>query len=346
MEIRKIRPADLPEMISIWNGCADRGEVLCAPMTEDRFRRTFLQGPGRDAENLLAAEEEGRLAGFLQGVAPGAFPGARTDTAFLTVLMTDPDLRGRGIGKGMLEAFGRRMACLGAKTLSISSLNPVSLTWRIPGTPGHDHNNMPGADALCAGYSFLEHCGFVSRYREIAMYADLARWEKNPAMEEIRRRLRQEGIETGICDASRAWEYDGMCDRVGSEYWRDVLRTELAAWKAGTPNGDARMWPDGKKPRGPRPLLTATREGQIIGFTGPVDLQESGRGWFTGICTDPLWAHRGIATVLFQLLLEAFVQEGARFTSLFTGTDNPARMIYERAGLRPVREFRVMSAPL
>ena len=40
---------------------------------------------------------------------------------------------------------------------------------------------------------------------------------------------------------------------------------------------------------------------------------------------------------------EAFVQEGAAFCTLFTGADNHARKVYERAGLEPVRQFDLMS---
>ena len=137
-----------------------------------------------------------------------------------------------------------------------------------------------------------------------------------------------------------------MCDRVGSEYWRDALRTEIAAWKKNEPNQDPRFWPDGIRPAGPRTLLTAVHEGQIVGFTGPVDRQRSGRGWFTGICADPHFERKGIATVLFNLLMQAFIREGAAFTTLFTGADSHARKIYRRAGLRSVREFALMALDL
>ena len=44
--------------------------------------------------------------------------------------------------------------------------------------------------------------------------------------------------------------------------------------------------------------------------------------------------------------MEAFVREGAAFATLFTGMDNHAQKIYLAAGLRPVREFRLMSLAL
>ena len=346
MLIRSMRPEDLPGVIRLWNACVSSGEVLYYPLTEEYFRRKFVENAGCEPDNLLVAEAGGQAVGFLHGVAPGSFPDARPGAAYLSVLMVESASRGRGAGKALLAAFAKRMRAHGAETLFISSVNPVCLDWRIPGTPGHDHNNMPGADAESPGYPFLLRCGFSVRYQEVAMYLNLSGYRLPPRVNEIRDRLQAEGIDTGPYDPAWNCGFDRMCDRVGSEYWRNVLRTEIDAWKAGKPNADPRLWADGLPPRGPRALLTAVHEGQIVGFTGPVDLQKSGRGWFTGICTDPEYERRGIATVLFNLLMEAFVREGAQFSTLFTGLDNHARRVYEQAGMRPARQFNLMAMPL
>ena len=346
VQIRKMTPADLPSVLRLWNTCVDAGEVLYLPLTQESFRRKFVAGPSREPENLLVAESENRVVGFLHGVAPGAAPPARPDAAYLTVILVSPACRGKGVGRALLRDFGESMARRGANTLMISGTNPVSLDWRIPGTPGHDHNNMPGADVSCAGYPFLLRCGFTVCAREVALYGDLSAWVPSPDAAAKRERLRAEGIETGPYDPSLEYDFDQMCTNVGSEYWRDVLRTEIAAWKAGQPNADPRFWADGLPPRGPRMLLTAIHKDRIVGFTGPVDRQQSGRGWFTGICTDPAYERRGVATVLFDLLLQAFVREGASFCSLFTGWESHARKIYEKAGLRPVRRFDLLSMPV
>ncbi|MBQ8094901.1 MAG: GNAT family N-acetyltransferase, partial [Clostridia bacterium] len=78
----------------------------------------------------------------------------------------------------------------------------------------------------------------------------------------------------------------------------------------------------------------------------PVDRQKSGRVLFTGICTDPEYEHRGIATVLFSMLMAEFAREGAAFSTLFTGADNRAQQIYARAGMRIVRHFTLMTMKL
>ena len=338
---------DFAPAIALWNRCVQAGEVLYAPMDDNLFAQKFVHNAGCDPDLLLGAEIDGRLAGLIHGVAPGTFPGSRPEIGYLTVVLADPAWRGQGVGRALLQALSQRLKAKGAKKLMVSSLNPVNLSWRVPGTPGHDHNNMPGVDMGCAGVGFFPHMGFEKLHEEVAMYRSMADYQPPADLEARRAALRAQGIETGPYDWRTHCDFDGMCDRVGSDYWRDVLRTEIAAWEQGKSNADPRFFADdATPPKAPRTLLTATANGQIVGFTGPVDRQKSGRGWFTGICTDPNYGGKGIATVLFTLLMQAFANEGAAFSTLFTGTENHAQKIYLAAGMRPVRHFMLMSKSL
>ena len=256
-------------------------------------------------------------------------PGAYTHTSI--ALLDAVKALGEGIGK---------------KSLVVSGDNPVHLAWLIPGANGHDHNNAPGVDENGMGYPFLMKRGFHDDYHEISLYLDLSNYVWDEKLDGMIEKLAAEGIRVGRWEIGLGEDYNGMCDRVGSEYWRNVLKREIAAWHSGQPNDDPELWPDGVKPAGPRPILTATKDDKIIGFTGPVDLQKSGRGWFTGICSDPEYGGKGIGSVLFNLLMREFVDEGAKFCSLFTGLDNHAQKIYMRAGLRVKAHFSVLSCPL
>ena len=105
MEIRIMQPKDLPQVESIWNAAVNDGEVLYYPLTDAYFQQKFLQSPGCERENLLVAERDGAVIGFLHGVAPETFPLARPGCAYLTCLITSPECRGQGVGKALLNAF-------------------------------------------------------------------------------------------------------------------------------------------------------------------------------------------------------------------------------------------------
>ena len=349
--IRRLQPGDLEDVVSLWNQSVSSGEVVYAPITREAFHRKFEQDPNYNPAYSFVAVLEDRVVGFINGIAKKVFLSGETHEntpGYLTCLFVRHDCRNRGIGKALLKTLADGFRSAGKKSLSCDGNNPINLDWIVPGTPGHDHNNAPGVDEDCPGYTFLQAMGFEVSAHEIAMYLNLKDYRPWPEFEETRQRLADRGILIGRYDVSLNYDYDGMCDRVGSEYWRSVLRSEIACHQQHVPNTDIRFIPNGRVPAGPRPILTAVSvpDKAIVAQTGPVDLQASGRGWFTGICTDPLFERQGIASVLFNVLMQEFIAEGAAFSTIFTGDTNHAQKIYKRAGFRVVRRFAVMRKPL
>ncbi len=330
MDIRIMEMGDLSRVMEIWNASVAAQEVVYYPLTKAYFEKKFLSDPNYDPAYSLVASEDGRVVGFISGIAKKILLPKETHQntpGYITCIFVDKAFRRRGIGTALLNALMDGFAKSGKKRIACSGGNPINLDWIVPGTENHDHNNAPGMDEDCPGHPFLLKNGFEDKYREIAMYLNLKDYMQALDLQQRQEKLLAEGIYTGRYDVSLNYDFDGMCDRVGSEYWRKVLRDETAA-------------------SNPRPILAATHDKHIVGFTGPVDKQESGRGWFTGICTDPLFEKRGIATVLFNLLMQEFIAEGAAFSTLFTGNDNHAQRVYLRAGFRIARRFVVMDRAL
>ncbi len=349
MIIRPFAQADVPALVSLWNACVDAGDVVYKPITEAYYRRKFEQDPNHDPRYIFAADQDGQLIGFIYGLAKKIFLPKEThenSPGYVTTLLVDQAYRRQGVGTALLNTLLAAFRENGKHLAQMSNSNPLNIDWLIPDTPSHDHNNAPGVDVASDAYAFFLSQGFIEGGREVAMYLNLAQYAWKPEITEIRERLASEGIYTGRYDASLDYDYDGMCDRIPSEYWRSSIATEIAAWKTGRPTTDVRFLPNGKVPPGPRPMLVATHDGKIAGFTGPVDKQDSGRGYFTGICTDPLYERRGIATVLFNLLMQEFVDEGATFSTLFTGDTNHAQRLYLRTGFYVAKVFAWMTKEL
>ena len=350
MIIRAWKAGDLPETMRIWNESVTAGEVICFPLTADYFHTKFEENPNYDPTLSLTAEEDGKVVGFISGTAKKIFldhENNENTPGFLTCFFVRKDHRGRGTGRALVNALCERFRAMGKSLAAVRDANPINLDWHIPGTPGHDHNNMPGLDTESPGYGFLRALGFQEKDREVAMYLNLRDYVPWEGLKRKQEELLAQGICTGRYNAELNYDFDRACDRVGSDYWRESIRSEVACWRENRPNTDSRFIPNGTKvPAGPRPMLVATCDRHIVAFTGPVDLQDSGRGWFTGIFTDPEFEHRGIAPVLFHLLMQEFIAEGASFSTLFTGGDNRAQRIYLKTGFRPVRTFAVMEKTL
>ncbi len=347
-QISSFRPEDALECAVLLKKLSDSGEVVYKPINEEDIKTRFF---GKNRWGFVARSEDGQLIGWIHGTAKTeeSFLSGENDEntpMYMTILLVDEAWRNQGVGTALLNTLQQVGRDIGKKAFLISNDNPVHLAWLIPGAGGHDHNNAPGVNEESPAYDFLLRRGFRDDFHEISLYMNLKDFKWDPKLDEMIQKLNAEGIEVGYWKPGMGEEYDEMCTRVGSEYWRNVLKRELAAWRTGIPNDDPELWIDGIRPDGPRPLLTATKDGHIIGFTGPVGVQKSGRGWFTGICADPNWGGRGIGTVLFNMLMQAFVDEGAAFSSLFTGLDNHAQKIYMRAGMHVTARFAVMSCAL
>jgi len=341
MEIRALTHQDTSKAVALMQLLSSRGDILYKPVTEDDFNDRFF-GECRWGFGAFEGDE---LIGFVHAAAKTSFlnkENAANTPLYLTMILVHPDHRLQGVGTALIARVKELRRELGKPNITVTDMNPVRLTWLIPGANGHDHNNAPGVHEDGAGYPFLLKQGFEARMHEVAMYVDLSTYQWNPELDGIMEQLKADGIYVGVWQPGMGEEYDGMCDRVGSEYWRNVLKQEIAAWHEDRPNSDPDLWVDGLKPEGPRPILVAMKDGHIIGFTGPVGRQQSGRGWFTGICVDPNFGGRSIGTVLFNLLMVEFQKVGAGFSSLFTGTENHAQKIYRRAGFEPRAQWAVM----
>lgn len=345
--LKPLTREDIPAAAALFNQSIADSEMIFSPLEEEAFERRFFR-PGTHAFAAMDGEN-GQLIGFIHGACKTAFLNKETNEntpGYLSVVVVRKDRRRRGVGSALMDALEDAFRAAGKSNAACNDSTPVQMNWTIPGTPGHDHNNAPGVDERCEGYPFLLRRGYEVAFTEVAMYLDLSKFQWNPALDEKIAALAAEGIRVGRWEPDCGTEHDELCDHVGSEYWRHVLDTELEAWQKNEPNADPSLWPDGRRPAGPRPLLTATTGGHIVAYTGPVDLQKSGRGWFTGICCDPNYGGRGIASILFNLLMREFVAEGAKFSTLFTGETNFAQKIYSRAGFRIVARFDGLTKPL
>ncbi|HXF32660.1 MAG TPA: GNAT family N-acetyltransferase [Solirubrobacterales bacterium] len=126
MEIVAYEPKFLDSLLKL---CRQEGWISFAANPERADRA--MTGPGVTA--LVAVERDGeeeRALGFAQAVGDGCFGG------YLCMLLVDPDARGRGIGKALVE---RTLVDSGVLRLDLlSSDRAMSLYERFP------HNKIPG----------------------------------------------------------------------------------------------------------------------------------------------------------------------------------------------------------
>ncbi len=328
MKIRIFSREDVPKAVALWNACVSNGQMLYAPMTDERFCQVFLESPHYRQEYMIAAfDQKGqRMAGFGAGLLKRSYlQGENFDNtpAYVTMVLVDPQRQRQGIGSRILKELEHRFQTAGKRKAAITYRNPAALTWNIPGRAGIQHNNAPGVFMDSPGYLFFESQGYRLIRVEEGMYLPLAGYELPEKIRKRQETLRKNGIETGLFDPEKHKGFEELFDALGGEVWRQTIRDNL-------------------KRGNPLPVLVASDRGKIVGFAGPIDREENGRGWFNGIGTHPDYEGQGIASVLFYCLMEKFASIGAKYSTLFTDEENPAMFLYRSAGFTTGARFGVM----
>ena len=317
--IRKFVTGDERALYCLWETEGPRFGY--AALTESKFREIFLEHPDFSAEFTFVVEEDGHICGFVNGCA-GA---PDTETGYISCLLLESQVDTVDNTTQLVCALEDEFRKAGKKYCAVSFFNPIRLPWVIPGTPGHQHNNLPGVPADVPLYHRLLALGYEETSRECGLYCDLADYTTPGWVEDKAAQMAQRGYTVGPYDSRCHKGLDEMVHSLGNPQWSAEIP---AAGKAGLD------------------LLVALKGNLCAGFTGPVYPEETGRGYLAGVAVAQQYERNGLGTLLFYRLLQREKEVGAKYMSIFTGVNNRAKEIYMKAGFRVVRTFAVMRKEL
>ncbi len=319
---KKYSIEEIRELAEFWREYAE-GEILPKKYDDDTFKSKFFDsGKGLNKINVSIKADNGEIIGFGNGCRPlGA------EKAFITYVLVNKDYRNQGYGTKILNELKIQLNSIGdpVQCFEASFYNPIGLSWCIPGTPRHDHPGVPGVDMINSGYIWAKNRGFRDFAHQNSYYRCLENYEVTDDVKRAVQRAKDAGYIITIYDKNVHHGLNELFDNLRSEGWRNAVMGNEAK-------------------ENPLPLLiveeVATK--RVCGFTGPLTVQESGRGYFAGIGVHSECRGTGAGKALFSALCQGLKDEGATFMSLFTGEENLARNIYEAAGFKIVRSWADM----
>lgn len=325
MEIVQFRDSYVNDIIRVWNESC-KSYMPYKPFDTNGFVSKFINNPHFSYEGTFVAIEDDKVVGFANGLYKKSFlPGETHENTpgYITFVLVDSPYRRRGIGQALLEKVEEFLINSGKKQLDIIFFNPINLEWYIPGTDGHDHPNAPGVEFESNAYKLFIRNGYKARTKENSYHCNLGKYVLNEKVISIIETLKEKDITIEQYDKSKHFGFDELFDDLKNELWRKEILAEAEKDNAS-------------------PVIIVNHRGKICGFTGPLRVQPSGRGYFAGIGVHSAYGGMGIGTALFSKLCEGLGNEGAAFMTLFTGETNPARKMYERAGFEIVKTWSVM----
>ncbi|WEK56269.1 MAG: GNAT family N-acetyltransferase [Candidatus Cohnella colombiensis] len=318
MQIRPFSIEDLPAVVALWNREATKYDYKS--FTEREFQDTFIDHPYFDAQCIWLGCDEQGIVGFAAGCSGLDLP--LGDVAgYITSVILDADVASPELYDAFLVNIENRFKELGKKQAEVLFFNPVKLKWCIPSAPQYEHNNAPGISKDQPLYDALIARGYVDRATQCGMYLKLGSF------------IVPEDIISKETQASR----NGYDVRPYTPEMHNGLEATLAALQNPQWQKDVATYV-----KNGAPLVVAVYGKEVVGFAGPIISEPDGRAFFCGIGVHPDHEGHGLGSVLFFRMVEAFQRVGCQYISLFTGSNNPALRIYEKAGFAVEKQFSIL----
>lgn len=319
MSVRSYNSSDFDAVLSLWNTAGVDG-IGYAPQTAEGLKALIFENPFFCPEHSFVSVEGDQVIGFVNGTT-GDSLSRGAERGYVSCVLLADGYNTADRTEALLSALEDSFRAKGKIHSAVTCFNPIRLPWIIPGTPGHQHNNMPGIARDIPLYDYMTAFGYVEGSTEQAMYFPLERFEMPEEIRAVEARMAAEGR---FVDWYREGVHEGLDEMV------ETLQNTM--WSEEVPAAGH----SGMK------LLVGLEGNTVSGFTGPVYPEVTGRGYFAGIAVGPGFRGHGYGKLLFYKLCQAEKDCGAAYMSLFTGLTNPAQNIYKKVGFEVRRYFAVM----
>lgn len=318
MQIRPFSMEDLTAVVTLWNREATKYDYK--PLTEREFQDTFINHAYFDEKCIWVGCKGGEVVGFAAGCSGMDLPLGDV-TGYITCVIVDAEVASPELYDELLAELESRFRELGKKQADVLFFNPVKLKWLIPGASPHEHNNAPGISKELPLYEALLARGYADRATQCGMYLKLGSFQVPEDIIGKESKANLKGYEVRLYDAALHTGLEATLAALDNPQWKKDV---TAYAKSGTP------------------LVVAVNGHEVVGFSGPIIVEPSGRAFFCGIGVHPEHEGHGLGSVLFFRMVEAFQNAGCQYISLFTGSNNPAIRIYQKAGFTIVKQFSIL----
>lgn len=316
---RKLKETDLNDLVKLWN----RNVTIYKPFTEKEYQQHVFQHPDFSFDGAHVALDDEKIVGISIALVRKFEQNDDTRPGYLTTILVDSDYRSIGIGEKLISLACDYVLSKGKKSIEIGYRSTLNYPWYIPNTPKHDHAGAPGVIVNSELYLYLINHGFIVIDHQDAFHQNLDQFKIPCDVEEKIRKNEKDGYIIELYDAKKHYGIEEFYQSINDEGFERVIRANLAL-------------------KEPKPFLVINHEGRILGWTGAMYNEESGRAHFDGIAISPEIRKRGLGQGLWCNLAKYSKQNGAKFMTFFTGRMNYARYIYMKSGFKIIQSFAIM----
>lgn len=297
-------------------------EMFYQEKTFDEFKNTLFNSRAFEADGTFVALDGDKVVGFISTNARDDNP---KTSGYINTFIVNKAYRRQGIGSKLLELGEAYLKEKGKTSVRFVFLSGINWAWYIPYTDKHMHPGMPAVRMNSDFYIFLYHHGYAVNSIHEGFHLPLSEYELPQAVVDKMEKNKERGLFVEIYDPNKHYGVEEFCQKIEGDNpgFAYSIRYNL------------------NRPE-PKPWLCANENGRMVGWTGAMWNEDSGRGHFDGIIVDEDIRGAGLGKALFCILCYQSKLNGAQYMTFFTGLDNPARYIYLGAGFKIAQSFADM----
>lgn len=326
MNYQKATINDIKKMCELWNEVVQE-EYFLKPMDYKEYSEKLLTNPDFDFESTFVVFEKGELIAFAIGYLRKKYLQNPDVAGIVNAIIVKKEYRRQGIGSTLLKKLEEYFKSNGRNKIAAAYFLPSCYSWYIPNTDNHDHPCAPGIRLNSNEYFFYLHRGYETYGYQDAFHLDLENYELSNDVKKILENNEKEGIKIELYDKNRHYGLEEFYRDLNIYDFESVIRDNLSLEK-------------------PYPFLVVSKNNRIVGWTGAMWNEESGRGHFDGIAILEEVRGRGLGKALFSCLAYYNKINKAKFMTFYTGLNNHARYIYMVAGFKIVQSYASMQKKL
>ncbi len=313
-------------VVALWNEVVAERDFYKS-FTEEGFYNHLFNNPSFKEDGAFVAYADDKLVGFCVGMIRKQDLENYDAPGYVNTIIVKKAYRNQGIGKALLEKVEAYFVSQKHMSSRCVFLSPVNWPWYIPGTDHHDHPGNPAIPVNSPEYFFLLHNGYHMQGQCDAFHLPLKEYEMPDKVKQKIKENEARGYKIEVYNPEVHYGLEEFYANIQNEGFERAIRYNLGREK-------------------PNPFLVVSEGGKVVGWTGAMYTEPSGRAHFDGIIVDPNVRGGGLGKTLFCSLCQYSKEHGSSFMTFFTGLDNPARFIYLYAGFKIIQSFAILKKEL
>ena len=326
MEYQNYQPQDQKEIYELFCDF-QKEECFYKDLTFDEFANRLFNNPEFQGNGSFVARKNGKLVGFASALVRKADDNNPKASGYIHTFIVKKEERRKGIGSHLLALCEQYIKDQGKTSSRFVFLGQINWPWYIPHTDKHLHPGAPAVRINSEMYIFLYHHGYFVNSIHEGFHLPLSQYELPESAARKMKENEAKGLKIEIYDPKIHYGIEEFCDKINNPGFAASIRGNL-------------------KRENPKPFLVASDHGKVVGWTGAIYTESTGRGHLDGICVDPDVRGGGLGKGLFCTLCYESKKNNATYMTFFTGLDNPARYIYLHAGFQIAQSFADMKKEL